>query len=480
MASDMQKALAFFAKRIPEYQRDPVLFVREVLRAEPDPWQEAVLRDLADTECKRVSVRSGQGVGKTALQAWCVLWFLTCFPFARVVATATMLKQLNDILWPEVAKWLARNPLLEMMLKWDSTYVRVRRYRELWFATTKTAVKPETMQGFHADHMLFLVDEASGVPDPILEAILGTITGRHNKILMCGNPNYATGIFYDSFMNPVTTNMFRCHHISSEDVPRTDKENIAMLEAKYGRDSNFFRVRVLGEFPLEDDDAFIPLQLINRAVYCDPPEIDRPATIDIACDVARYGDDSTVIGCKLDGVFSIHSKRRGQDTMRTADRIVELGEQLVRKYRYENEIIPVKIDDTGVGGGVTDRLRQIKNNDPERFRWMYVLPAQFGQPLKHNRLYYDTTTLWMSIVRNMLRGEDEDGNEIPDRLVLPDDQELIAQLSTRKYDMTENSRVRVESKKKMKERGMGSPDEADCLLMACIPVNREKIRRMTR
>ena len=408
--SRQSEALAFFQRRIPEYRRDPVLFVREVLHAEPDDWQIAVMRDLADPKCKRVTTRSGQGVGKTCLEAWLGLQFLTCYSFARVVATATTMKQLNDVLWPEVSKWMGRNPVLSQILEWKKTYVYVKRYRERWFATAKTATKPENMQGFHEDNMLFLVDEASGVADPILEAILGTLTGPNNKLGMFGNPNYTTGIFYDSFMNPAVTSMYRCHHISSEDVPRTDKENIAALEAKYGRESNFFRVRVQGEFPLEDDDAFISLQLLNRAVYCDKPTIQNPVTIDIAADIARYGDDKTVIGCKLDNVFQIMSKAHGQDTMRTADRIIETGEALVRHYGYQNGIIPVKIDDSGVGGGVTDRLKQIKANNPERFAWMYPMPVVFGQPVQ-NRYYADTTTLWMAIVRNLLQGEDEEGNK---------------------------------------------------------------------
>lgn len=77
---------------------------------------------------------------------------------------------------------------MKAVLKWTKTKVSVAGNEEIWFATARTATKPENMQGFHEDNMLFIVDEASGVADPIMEAILGTLSGANNKLLMCGNP----------------------------------------------------------------------------------------------------------------------------------------------------------------------------------------------------------------------------------------------------------------------------------------------------
>lgn len=111
----------FYNERIPKYRKDPVFFAKEVLRFEPDEWQQEVLRDLAQNP--KVAVKSGQGVGKTSVEAVALLWFLSCFPYPRVVATAPTKQQLHDALWSEISKWQERSPLLKNILKWTKTYI---------------------------------------------------------------------------------------------------------------------------------------------------------------------------------------------------------------------------------------------------------------------------------------------------------------------------------------------------------------------
>ena len=134
----------FFHERIPVYRRNPVLFAREILRFEPDEWQRVALMDLAENP--KVAIKSGQGVGKTGLEAVALLWFLTCFPYPRVVATAPTKQQLHDVWWPEAS------PLLKHILKWTKTYIYMVGHEKRWFATARTATKPENMQGFHEDN----------------------------------------------------------------------------------------------------------------------------------------------------------------------------------------------------------------------------------------------------------------------------------------------------------------------------------------
>lgn len=456
----------FFRQQAPLYKKDIILFAREVLRFEPDAWQKAALIDIAAHN--RVSVKSGQGVGKTSIEAIVMLWFLCCFPYSRVIATAPTRQQLHDVLWSEVAKWQSRSPLLSQILKWTKTYIYMLGHEKRWFAVARTATKPENMQGFHEDNMLFIVDEASGVADPIMEAILGTLSGDNNKLLMCGNPTKTSGIFYDS--HTVDRALYRCHTVSSLDSPRTSKENIQSLLRKYGENSNFARVRIYGEFPLQEDDVFIPLHLVEHAINLgrdwQPPT--NPTLIHIGCDVARFGDDKTVIGSKVDEKVEFHSKVRGQNTMKTADKIIEIGEMLIRKYNFKGKV-PLKIDDGGVGGGVVDRVKQIIENNPERFSQFLVTAGTFGVRIK-NKYYHDTTTYMTAIVKNLLTPIDEAGIQKPVELLLPEDKDLIAQLSSRKYTMTEASKIQIESKEAMKKRGLASPDEADCLLLLCAPV----------
>lgn len=454
----------FFRKRQKLYQKDPVLFFREVLNFEPDSWQAEAAMDIVDNP--KITVRSGQGVGKTGLEAALLLWFLCCFPFPRIVATAPTRQQLHDVLWSEVAKWQARSPLLSAILRWTKTYIYMVGMEKRWFAVARTATKPENMQGFHEDNMLFIVDEASGVADPILEAILGTLSGRNNKFAMFGNPTKASGVFFDSHTKD--RYLYKVHVVNSLETPRTNKENIEALIRKYGKDSNVVRVRVLGEFPLQEDDVFIPLSLLEASVKYTEEKETVVESIHIGCDVARYGNDKTVIGYKVNKRVEFHKKRHGQDLMKTADDIIELGEMLVRKYKYKRKI-PVKVDDGGLGGGVVDRLKQMKRLNPDRFWWMEIFPVTFGTRLKHY-YYHDSTSYMMGIVKNLLMPYDEDGSPKPVELILPNDDDLVAQLSTRKYALTDNGKIKVESKEAMKKRGLPSPDEADCILLCCLSV----------
>src|SRR5690606_30224867 len=223
---------------------DPNAFVEDMLEAKPDEWQANVLHDIA--EHRWVSVRSGQGVGKTSLEAWIVIWYLCWRPNPKVVCTAPTKQQLHDVLWAEVAKWLNRSKV-NALRKWTKTKIYMIGHEERWFATARTATRPENMQGFHEDYMLFIVDEASGVADPILEAILGTLSGAENKLLMCGNPTRTSGVFYRSFHQDRKD--YRTHRVSARDSSRTNKKNIERLERQYGKDSDVVRVRVDGEFP---------------------------------------------------------------------------------------------------------------------------------------------------------------------------------------------------------------------------------------
>ncbi|MBE5977870.1 MAG: terminase B [Paenibacillaceae bacterium] len=467
--SKSSKRRAFFKERIPIYRKNPVLFAQEVLLFEPDPWQQEALMDLA--EHPKVSIKSGQGVGKTGIEAVALLWFLTCFPFPRVVATAPTKQQLHDVLWSEVSKWQERAPLLQEILKWTKTYIYMKGHEKRWFATARTATKPENMQGFHEDNMLFIIDEASGVADPIMEAILGTLSGGNNKLLMCGNPTRTSGTFYDAFYS--SRRMYKCHTVSSEDSPRTNKDNIKTLVDRFGYDSNVVRVRVRGLFPKQEDDVFIALQLLDAAIEL---EIDMeeeneeytPDRIDIGVDVARFGNDNTVIAQKIDKVIPDLLVRHGQDTMKTAGDIVRMYRSLLEKYPKYDNYIYVKIDDTGVGGGVSDRLKELQSDPEEKLEKLVVVPVNFAKkaPKTKSARYYDDIVTWMwANVRDLLENKE---------VKLPDDSILVGEFSTRKYNFQSNGKQRLESKDELKKRGLTSPDRADAVALACMPVFKKK------
>lgn len=450
------------------YADHPVEFVEDIIGATPDPEQAKILQSVADNQL--TTVRSGHGVGKSTVEAWVVIWFMVTRPFPKIPCTAPTQHQLFDILWAEVSKWIRHNKALGRELVWTKEKVYMRGYPEEWFAVARTASKPDALQGFHADDVLYIIDEASGVDDSIFEPVLGALSTPGARLLMCGNPTQLSGFFYDSHnKNRASYSTF---HIDGRKSSRVSQDFVQTIINMYGEDSDVFRVRVAGDFPLQEDDIFIPLPLVENSIMTEFSPRKSPDLIHIGCDVARFGDDKTVIGYKVDEKVTFYKKRQGQDTMKTADDIIMLGEELVARYKPTTPI-PVKVDDGGVGGGVVDRLRQVKRNDPERFWWLEVYPVKFGQRLKH-KYYHDSTTYMMSVVKKLLQPYDEDGVKKPVELILPDDDDLVAQLSGRKYFLTEASKIRIESKEAVKKRGQPSPDEADCVLLLCLPVKPPK------
>lgn len=450
------------------YAGHPVEFVEDLIGVTPDPAQADILRSVAANPM--TTVRSGHGVGKSAVEAWTIIWFMATRPFPKIPCTAPTQHQLFDILWAEVSKWMRSNPALANELVWTKEKVYMKGYPEEWFAVARTASKPDALQGFHADDLLFIIDEASGVADSIFEPVLGALSTPGARLLMCGNPTQLSGFFYDSHHKNRAS--YAAFHVDGRQSGRVKKEFVDRIIRMYGENSDVFRVRVAGEFPLQEDDIFIPISLVERSVHTEYIPREGPLLVHIGCDVARFGDDKTVIGYKMDEKVQFYKKRQGQDTMKTADDIILLGEDLVRRYRL-TEPIPVKVDDGGVGGGVVDRLRQVKRHDPERFWWMEVYPVKFGERIRH-KYYHDSTTYMMSVVKRLLQPSDEEGNKKPVELILPDDDDLVAQLSGRKYGLTEASKIKVESKKEVKKRGQPSPDEADCVLLLCLPVKPPK------
>ena len=464
--------MMFDEEAILYYADHPVEFVEDIIGATPDEEQAKILRSVAQNQM--TSVRSGHGVGKSTVEAWVVIWFMVTRPFPKIPCTAPTQHQLFDILWAEVSKWLRHNKALADEIVWTKEKVYMKGYPEEWFAVARTASKPDALQGFHADDVLYIIDEASGVDDSIFEPVLGALSTPGAKLLMCGNPTQLSGFFYESHNKNRAS--YAAFHIDGRKSCRVSQDFVQTIIRMYGEDSDVFRVRVAGDFPLQEDDIFIPLPLVENSIMTEYSPRKKPDSIHIGCDVARFGDDRTVIGYKIDEKAEFYKKRQGQDTMKTADDIVLLGEMLVQRYRLtpdKDDPIPVKVDDGGVGGGVVDRLRQMKRNAPEKLWWLEIYPVIFGQRIKHKH-YHDSTTYMMSVVKKLLQPYDEDGQRKPVELILPDDDDLVAQLSGRKYGLTETSKIKVESKDAMKKRGRTSPDEADCVLLLCLPVKPPK------
>ncbi|RXM79589.1 terminase B [Clostridium tetani] len=437
------------------YWDNPVWFAEDMLGFYADKWQADVLMSLAGYP--KVSVRSGQGVGKTGLESIAVTWYLCTRPFPKVIATAPTRQQLYDVLWAEISKWLATSKI-DNLLQWTKTKVYMKGFEERWWATARTAVKPENMQGFHEDYMLFVVDEASGVADPIMEAILGTLTGYENKLLMCGNPTRTSGTFYDSHNRD--RDLYKTFKVSSLDSPRTSKENIEMLRRKYHEGSDPWRVRVLGEFPKGESDSLISLEIAETAMET-KTSIEDKYTLHIGNDIARFGDDETVIAPRIGGkVFDLLTYAK-KDTMETAGNVLRTIDIFKKEYKQINRV-KIKTDDDGLGAGVTDRLKEVIYQMNLGYE---VTPIKNGSNANDNNMYFNKSAEMWDNVRESL--QENFSNFIQGRegtMELPKDDKLIKQLSNRKFSVDSNGKIRLEDKKEMKKRIGESPDRADAVI----------------
>ena len=235
---------------------DPVFFVEHIIGATPQKWQADALRAIAEND--RVSIKSGHGVGKTAFQSWLVLWWLLSHYPCKVAVTANTAHQLSDVLWTEIDKWARRLPEgFRDLMEFKTDKISLKGASDSFcVARTSRKENPEALQGFHSENMLFLVEEASGVPDVVFQVAEGALSTAGAKTVMCGNPTRSDGFFYESFHSQ----RHRWHNItvSCEDGEYVSEEFLTGMADKYGIDSNVYRVRVLGEFPTQSDDVLGP------------------------------------------------------------------------------------------------------------------------------------------------------------------------------------------------------------------------------
>jgi hypothetical protein len=257
---------------------------------------------------------------------------------------------------------------------------------------------------------------------------------------MCGNPTQLSGTFYDAFHRDRA--FWKTFTFSSIDSDLVSDTYVETMKGKYGEDSNIYSVRVLGEFPDQADDNVISLADCERAVINNPSP-DPKLPVYVGVDVARFGDDKTVIVVRQgDNVLSMkdYSKR---STMETAGYV-----QLIIN-SYKNKEIVVNVDESGLGGGVVDRLEELNT-----VQNVVINGVNNGSKSSNDGFVNLGCELWWNMRENI-----KDWG-------IPDDEELVGQLSTRKYKMSSGGKIMLERKEQMKERGLASPDKADALSLA--------------
>jgi len=444
---------------------DPIDFVYDVIGASPQAWQRKVLRDLGDPDATRIAVKSCHGPGKTALDAWAVLWFLSAFDTPKVPCTAPTEHQLFDNLWPEIHKWIRRSDFeLWRFLKWAKTRVSAivpvtGETDPEWFAVARVSRITKTgtsefgeaygLQGFHAGDLLFVVDEASGVPDPVYAAIEGALATGHAKVLATGNPNVPSGWFWRAFHREQRD--WRLHTVGYQDSPQVSKKWAESMIRRYGIDHPWVRVRVLGEFPLEAEKGLVGLWAWERA--SEPGLAERlleqyGGRRALGVDVARYGKNRSVIAYATGPVVHRLKSFVKRNTM-------ELVAEIRRAIR-EHEPEVIVIDAEGQGAGVVDRLREL--HIPNVVAWY-----EGGAAIENSEFLNARAELaW----RFKTAIEHVDGPKIS----IPRDDDAEAQAVNIRYHIQSNGKIKLESKDELAKRmADGSPDEFDGIRYALVP-----------
>jgi phage terminase large subunit len=438
------------------YQSDPVGFCRQVLRFEPWSKQREILESVRDNT--RTAVRSGHGVGKTATAACAALWFLATHPQSRVITTALTWSQVRMQLWKEIRE---AHRLSQGAVGGKPLETRLE-LGDKWYALGLSTDTPEAFHGHHADHLLLVVDEASGVSEGIFEAATGYMTAEGARLLLIGNPTQLAGTFYRAFheeramWNTIAVSLFDTPAFTGEDV---SAETLRALPGKtwpedmralYGEESPAYQVRVLGQFSSISDDTVIDLAAIEEAQRreCDPS-----GPVVVACDVARFGSDRTTIALRRGSHIRIVHASSGQDTMRTVGEIKGVLRSLEANAPQLDFPIVV-IDDTGVGGGVTDRLRELDQQGGLPKTRRIVAHQAGGRPHQRGDYPNRRSELWFAF-----------GERLPELDLDEADNELLADLVATKYTVDSSDRLVVEPKEKTKQRLARSPDRADAVLM---------------
>src|SRR5690606_25246911 len=308
-------------------------------------------------------------------------------------------------------------------------------------ARTSRAEQPEALQGIHSDHVLLVADEASGVPEQVFEAAAGSMSGENATTILLGNPVRGSGFFYDTHHR--LSGQWKTLRVSCEDSPRVSKAYIQEMAARYGEESNAFRVRVLGEFPLTDDDTVIPLELVEAATQRDV-ETNPHAPIVWGVDVARFGSDKSALAKRqANQLLEPVQTWSGLDTMQLTGVIKAAWDALTPSERP----VEILVDSIGMGAGVVDRLREL--GLPARGINVSESPS-LGQTYSNLR-----AELWYK-ARAWLAARDSR---------LPPDDDLKAELVSPRYKFTSSGKIQVESKDDMRKRGLPSPDRADAFVL---------------
>lgn len=410
----------------------------------PDKWQREQLEGIAEKFAAdplatiQDAVSSGHGIGKSAEVAWLILWAMSTRPHLAGWVTANTQTQLKTKTWRELSIWHKRS-INHHWFKWTATRFFHVDHAETWGmdAIPWTEHNSEAFAGLHAKYVLIIMDEASAIADVIWEVSEGAMTTPRAMWFCFGNPTRNTGRFYACFGK--FRHRWANRKIDSRTCRMTNKKKIAEWQQDHGEDSDFFKVRVRGEFPAAGSNQLISSLAVENARRADMMEEDyihHPILIGV--DVARFGDDETVITVRQGRKQISQTIFRELDNIQVALRVSEC-------YRNYSEA-SIFVDEVGLGAGVVDYLKSMSYP---------VVGVNVGRAASDTSKFYNLRAeAWFRMKEWVESGAD-----------ILDDPDLAEQLAGIEYDYTPKEQVRLEKKEDMKQRGMSSPDRADALAL---------------
>lgn len=423
-----------------DWQREELVAMGEAIK------DNMVLTDIGlQTQVYRVAIASGHGIGKSAFVSWLILFLMSTRVDTRMAVTASTQFQLEDKTWPELSKW--HNLMLNKhWFTWSATalsfaaYPESRRKNYRATAATVSETNTEAFAGLHNEGKTVAVifDEASGVYPKIWEVADGALTDGEAFFFAFGNPTKPDGEFADCFDKHA--HLYRTRHVDSREVSFTNKNALNDIIRKYGEDSDEAKVRVKGQFPSQSFNGFFQADAVDLAAeredYGDPG-----AALIMAVDVARFGDDKSIIKFRQGrDARSIPMLKFGKLST------VKLAEIVAREINAKRPDAVV-IESTGPGAGVIDILRD------KGYRIHEVHPGSAAVNHEH---YVNKRAEYHAELREALY----------DYLCIEDDDALKTSMKALMYTMDRHEqRIQLEAKADMKKRGLLSPDEMDTLAL---------------
>lgn len=439
-----QNWVAFIEDQIMCLTPDQVYENREGSRVEPEQ------RELitAVQNHPRVTARSGHGVGKTATVALIVNTFIYLYENARIIITGSKYDQLKMTTWAEVGKWFLRSRLQDC-LEYTAEKLVFKTSPQTWFANIVTARDQESITGLHEDHVLVVVDEASGENiDKMRDGLMGCLTGPNNHILLCGNPTRTQGWFFDTFHTDAS--LWKHLHYNAEDSSLVSQESIEYWSKKYDKNSPQYMVRVLGEFPPGNPRAIMAWDKVNAAMErYENGDWTASGPLEVGVDPALEGDDLATIAIRQGKVLHrvvTHPKATPSELNRF---VITAIREARRDFNCPTDRIKVKVDAHGGYGSALIEALTLNETDN-----VDVVPIYSNAKATDPEYKNYGTQMWFDV-----------GGGIDD-LVLVRDEFLLDELSGREWRPADMTVIRMESKVDFKARITRSPDRADAVVLA--------------